>query len=143
MTPLQAEEIINSYWKSMKDLRPDAIVQPISDLPCSPGKIKYSHFVYGEELIKKNLLTKKIGDQLTKSYAQIDSNFVEEPEPIKIKYRETLKELDKGVITKDFRVSNITNLTVEREIEYNNFLADYQGNYIGHKQVKDKKEGKL
>lgn len=60
MTPIEAEKIINEYWKSIKDLKSaKAIVQPISDLPYSTGMIKYAHFVYGEELIKKNLLTKK------------------------------------------------------------------------------------
>ena len=43
MTPLQAEEILNKYWNSIKDLRPNAIVQPTSDLPYISAKIKQDH----------------------------------------------------------------------------------------------------
>lgn len=129
MTPQEAEKIINNYRRSIKDLRPNAIVQPISDLPYSAGMIKYAHFICGEYLIKGGLLTKKTGAQLRESYAEIDSIFVEDPELINTKYRESLKELNNGVVTKEIRLSHITESTIEREVEYNNFLADCQGNY--------------
>jgi len=51
MTPLDAENIIKMCHNSIKDLRPNFIVQPQSDLPYVKGRIKYAHFVYGEELI--------------------------------------------------------------------------------------------
>lgn len=37
MTPIEAEKIIESFHKSIKDLRPGAIVQSRSDLPYVPG----------------------------------------------------------------------------------------------------------
>ncbi len=126
MTPIEAEKIINEYWRSMKDLRSaKAIVQPISDLPCSTGMIKYAHFVYGEELIKKNLLTKKIGDQLTQSYSKIHSRFVEDSDHINTKYKEYITGLEKGKIVNDFKLGDL----IDIDVEYNNFLADCQGNY--------------
>lgn len=126
MKPVKAEEIINNYWKSIKDLRPEAIVQSISDLPYSPGMIRYAHFVYAEWLIKENILTRKIGDRLIESYSQISKLFVEEPETINNKYREHLKMLEKGLIS-DFRFSEAL-FSVELSVEFNNFLAECQSN---------------
>lgn len=129
MTHLEAENIIIAYSKAIKtNLRPDAIVQSIDELPCSPAKIKYAHFFYAEYLVKEKILTKELGDSLISSYACIDTIFVEEPEPINKRYRDYLKELDKGIILNDFNLSAYT-ASPEREIEFNNFLADCQGKW--------------
>jgi hypothetical protein len=105
MKPLEASEIIENFHKSIKDLRPNAIVQPTSDLPTVSGRIKYAHFVWGEELIRVDMMTKEIAYWLMESYGIIDSFFVEDPDPINAKYIEFLALLKKGLIT-DFRLLN-------------------------------------
>ncbi|MBU2036615.1 hypothetical protein KJ866_00165 [Patescibacteria group bacterium] len=131
MTPIEAEEIINKYWKSYKDIGPYSIVQPISDLPCSPGKIRYAHLVYGEELIKRGLIPWGISRKLSSSYQEIHSRFVDDPESINDQHKKYVENLEKGVLDESYQI-----LILERskeyltwEIEYNNFLADCQGNY--------------
>lgn len=135
MTPLEAEEIINKFWKSIKSLGgATEIVQPISDLPCSQGKIKYAHFIYGEELIKKNLLTDKVGSQLIESYAKISQVFVEDPETINAEHRQYIDSLKRGVhLNKNPRL-HLAGIGLKDNIEYNNFLADCQGNYRKDKE---------
>jgi len=122
MTPLQAEEILNKYWNSIKDLRPNAIVQPTSDLPYISAKIKQAHFVLGEELIKNGIMTKEFAETLMESYGIIDSLFIEDPEPINKKYREYIAGLKKGIIT-DFRMPNPFGECIP-VLEYANFVGE-------------------
>lgn len=130
MTPTEAEKIINDYWKSFKNL-PISIMQPISDLPYSPGKIRYAHFIYGEELLKQDFLTRDISNKLSSSYADIHDKFVEDPKPINEQFKKYIKNLKNGIIDKNYQSLNIKRLEekLSWEIEYNNFLADCQGNY--------------
>jgi hypothetical protein len=135
MTFKEAEDIIVAYNKAIKpNLIPNAIVQPISDLPCSPCKIMYAHFIYGEHMINEKLLTKEMGDALMQSYAGIQRIFVEDAESINKKYRNYLKELDEGIIPKDFSPS-IYQVAPERVLDFNNFLADCQGKWNKGKEV--------
>jgi len=122
MTPIEAEKIIENFHKSIKDLRPDAIVQPKNDLPYVIGWIKYAHFVYGEELIKENIITKEIAEMLTESYGIINLFFVENPELINEKYRDFISDLKQGVIT-DFRIPNPFG-DISQVLEYSNFLGE-------------------
>lgn len=122
MTPIEAGKIKENFHKSIKDLRPDAIVQPRSDLPYGSGWIKYAHFVYGEELIKQNKMTKEMAEILTESYGIIDLFFVEDPEPINAKYKEFISSLKKGIII-DFRIPNPFGET-SQVLEYSNFLGE-------------------
>lgn len=126
MTPLHAKKIINSYIKSIKDLRPHAIVQPISELPCSAGMIRYAYFVYGEYLVNEGHLTKKIMNNLVTSYSRIHTYFVEEPEPINEKYREYISGGGK-----DENVFCLSDIETPGDwiLEYHNFLANCQSNY--------------
>jgi hypothetical protein len=129
MTHLEAENIIIAYSKAIKtNLRPNAIVQSISELPYSPAKIKYAHLLYAEYLVKENILTKELGDSLISSYASISTIFVEDPESINKRYRNYLKELNQGTILKDFNLSAYT-VSPDSETEFNNFLADCQGRW--------------
>jgi hypothetical protein len=41
MTPIEAKIIIEKYHLSIKDLRPNAIVQSSKELPCTSARIKY------------------------------------------------------------------------------------------------------
>lgn len=122
MTSIEAEKIIENFHKSIKDLRPDAVVQPRNDLPYVPGWIKYAHFVYGEELIKQNMMTEKIAEMLTESYGIIDLFFVEDPEPINAKYREFISGLKQGIMI-DFRMPNPFG-DISQVLEYSNFLGE-------------------
>lgn len=129
MTPKEAEKIINSYWKSYKSLSIYA-VQPISDLPCSPGKIRYAHLVYGEELIKRGLMKESDARRIGSSYAEIHIRFVEKPKLINDKLKKYMKGLNKGVKSKKYHTFFLKRAheALTLEIEYNNFLADCQGN---------------
>ncbi len=87
MTPIEAKEIIENFHKSIKDLRPNAIAQSSKERRYTSARIKYAHFVYGEDLIKNPV--KIIGktpqeiveffggkyQELMESYGIIDSLF--------------------------------------------------------------------
>lgn len=122
MTPIEAEKIIDNFHKSIKDLRPDAIVQSSKVLPYTSARIKYAHFVYGEALIKNVKITEEKLQEVGESYGIIDSFFSEDPEPINIKYREYLKWLRNGIIT-DFLMPNPFG-EIEPVNEFHNFLGE-------------------
>lgn len=122
MTPTEAQKIIKTFHQSIKDLRPNAIVQSSKNLPCTSARIKYAHFVYGEELIKLGKITEKIYQEMLESYGIIDSFFIEDPEPINIKYREYLEGLKNGINT-GFRMPNPFG-ECGPVIEYYNFLGE-------------------
>ncbi len=128
MNPLKAQEIVNKYIKSRKLLKPDCIVQLVSDLPCSPGKIRYAFLILGENAVKQGVLEWGVADRLATMYSQISTFYVEDPDPTNKKYKKYMKELKKGNITKNFKLTDII-APVNMSIEYHNFLADCQGNY--------------
>ena len=103
-------------------MRPNAIIQSNKELPYTYARIKYAHFVYGEELIKRVKITEEILQEMLESYGIIDSLFNEDPEPINIKYREYLEGLRNGVIT-DFRMPNPFG-ECEPVNEFHNFLGE-------------------
>jgi len=137
MTQNEAKKIIENYHKSIKDLRPAAIVQSNNNLPCVSGWIKYAHFVYGEELIKENIITKEIAEMLTESYGIINLFFVENPEPINEKYRDFISGLKQGAIT-DFRIPNPFG-DIYRVAEYTDFLGEFLFKFGRDSILKDDK----
>jgi hypothetical protein len=122
MNPIEAKKIIDDFHKAIKDLRPEAIVQSNEDLPYGSGKIKFAHFVYGEELVKRAKITEEILQELHESYGLINSFFNEESDAINTKYREYLEGLESGIIT-DFRMPNPFG-ECESVMEYYNFLGE-------------------
>jgi hypothetical protein len=122
MTSIEAQKIILDYHKSFKDLRPDCIVQSQSILPYVKGWIRYAHFVYGEELINQNKLSKDIAEILIESYSLIDEYFVEEPEPINEEYRKFISNLKSGLVI-DFYMPNPFGNYIQA-LEYFNFLGE-------------------
>jgi len=137
MTPIEAKIIIEKYHLSIKDLRPNAIVQSSKELPCTSARIKYAHFVYGEHFIKdgfyieaKTKETKeemlesveKKYQELMESYGIIDAFFSADPEPINVKYKEYLEGLKNGIIT-DFRMPNPFG-EIKPVNEFHNFLGE-------------------
>jgi hypothetical protein len=123
MTPVEAKEIIERFHHSIKDMRPNAIVQSNKELPYTQAKIRYAHFVYGEDIIKRTELTEEMLQELQESYGIIDSLFVEEPGPKNAKYRKYLEGLRNGIIT-GFRMPNPFG-ECEPVLEYHNFLGEY------------------
>lgn len=123
MTPVEAKEIIERFHRSIKDLRPNTIVQSYKELPHTQGNIRYAHFIYGEDIIKRAELTEAVLQELQESYGIIDSLFVEEPGPKNAEYREYLEGLRNGTIT-DFRMPNPFG-ECDPVIEYHNFLGEY------------------
>lgn len=134
MTPDESKEIIEKFHKSIKDLRPNAIVQSTKELPYTSARIKLAHFVYGEHLIKGGFYVKgkspeeilklfeKNYQELMESYGLIDSFFSEDPEPINIEYRKYLEGLKNGIIT-NFRMPNPFG-ECEPVNEYHNFIGE-------------------
>jgi hypothetical protein len=122
LTALEAEKILEDFRKTIKDLRPNSIVQSVKNLPYEKGKIKYAHFFYGEHIVKENIITKEMGIMLSESYGIVDSFFVEDPESINIKYREYIAGLKSGVIT-DFVMPNPFG-ECEPVLEFINFLNE-------------------
>jgi len=138
MTPIEAKKIIDDFHQSIKDSRPNAIVQSKDELPYSSAKIKSAHFVYAEYFVKQGFydyakeskeevdvmidsVLKKF-QELIESYGLIDSLFVEDPDPINLKYREYLTELKKGKNT-DFLIPNPFGETVPVN-EFRNFIEE-------------------
>ncbi|MEX2029301.1 MAG: hypothetical protein WD963_02355 [Candidatus Paceibacterota bacterium] len=141
MTIDEAKKIIDDFHNSITDLRPDSIVQSIEDLPCTSGRIKYAHFVYGEYLTQ-NFESKgktfeesiayldKAFNVLKESYGIIDSFFVENSEQVNIKYREYLENLKRGMIT-EFSIPNPFG-EIMPVMEFHNFLGE--SFFIKHKE---------
>lgn len=137
MTPSEAKTIINDYVRLIKKIDDlNGIVISIDELPYSVGKIKYAHFVYAEELIKQNQLTKIIGDQLIETYGYINKFFVENPEDINLEYRKYLSDLDKKIISNNPHVI-LAEIALANNIEFNNFLAECETYYLKEKVVKN------
>ena len=117
MTIEEAKNIIERFHNSIKDLRPNTIVQSSNELPYTYSRIKYAHFINAEYLVKDGFYIKgktpeemlenfnKNYTELMESYGIINSFFLEDPEPINSKYREYLEGLKNGIIT-DFRMPN-------------------------------------
>ena len=122
MTPNEAKNVIEKFHKSIKDLRPNAIVQSKEDILYTSARIKYAHFVYGEEIVKRVKITKEIYQEVLESYGIIESLFREDPEPINARYREYLEGLRNGLVT-DFRIPNPFGEIVPVN-EYRNFLGE-------------------
>jgi|GEM_PF-1555868 len=134
MTYTEAKEIIEKFHQSIKDLRPNAIVQSTKELPYTSARIKFAHLVYGEYLVKDGFYIKgksqeeilklfeKSYQELMESYGLIDSLFNEEPEPINAEYRKYLEGLRNGIIT-DFRLPNPFG-ECEPVNEYHNFIGE-------------------
>ena len=93
MTSIEAEKIIEKFHQAIKDLRPNAVAQSSKELPYTSARIKYAHFVYGEGLIKNFSLSEENLQWIMESYGIIDAFFIEDPEPINVKYKEYLERL--------------------------------------------------
>lgn len=122
MTPIEANKIIEKYHLSIKDLRPNAIVQSSKELPCTSARIKYAHFVYGEDLTKNVKITEETYQEIMESFGIIDSYFREDSELINAKYREYLEGLRNSTIT-EFRMPNPFG-EIETVNEFHNFLGE-------------------
>ena len=133
MTPAESKKIIQKFHQSIKDLRPNAIVQDIKKLPYTSARIKYAHFVYGEDLIENIIQEGKTPEEILKffetqhqemmeSYGLINSLFSEDAENINNQYIEYMEGLRKGIIT-NFRMPNPFG-EIESVNEFHNFLGE-------------------
>jgi hypothetical protein len=122
MRSIEAKEIIETHHQSIKDLRPNAIVQSSEVRPCTSARIKYAHFVYGEDLIKSHNVAEETIKELRESYGIIDSFFSEDSELINAKYREYIGGLRNGIIT-EFRMPNPFG-EIEPVFEFHVFLDE-------------------
>lgn len=132
MNKIEAATLIQDYWNSIKDLRPYSIFLSNSSLPCTVGKIKYAHFVFGEALIIDGEMVEGAEKLFMESFGLIHSLFREHPDTDNQKYREYLDGLKNGNIT-DFRHPNPFGES-GAVAEYYNFLGEaifkYQGRQL-------------
>jgi len=137
MTPEQAEKIIDSYVAAILKIKEKNMVQPLSDLPCSPGKIRYAHFVYAESLIREGRLTEEIGGALEHSYGILNSSFVEDADKINEAFKQyennddPKKKKEAGKIINNYGLSLFS--LPEMKTELHNFFVDCSGNYNPNK----------
>src|SRR3989338_4112860 len=106
MTPREAEKIVNLYGGAFTN--ETNIARKKSLLPCSVAKIKQAYFIYIEELIKHNLLTKGVGTTLALTYSMLDA-FVDDAEAEKI------HEVNKKIISGELDCKIPENKTIRSE----------------------------
>lgn len=131
MDIIESKKIIQDYHNSIKDLRPEAIVQSIDVLPYSSGRIKYAHFVYGEYLINNDKITNELLLEIFESYGLIDGLFKDDQETVNNEYKTFLSELKKGKII-NFNMPNPFGELAD-VMEFINFLNECS--FLKHQQV--------
>jgi uncharacterized UPF0160 family protein len=129
MNPGEAEKIINDYGRTIASIKKGDHVQDVFALPYSPGKIRYAFFVYTEALIEQGLFTDEIKNNLSTTYAMLNTRFVENPDEI----NEAMKSYGKDEKAREI-INKYGGLTafmpsIEKMTEYHNFVADYHGNW--------------
>ncbi len=133
MTIDEAKIIIEKFQQSIKDLRPNAIVQDSKNLPYTSARIKYAHFICGDDLVENIIQEGKTPEEVLKffedkhrelmeSYGLIESLFSEDSENINKRYIEYMKGLENGIVT-DFRIPNPFGET-EPVNEFHNFIGE-------------------
>jgi hypothetical protein len=136
----EAQKIVNQYGAIYADPTEGDVklVHPITDLPCSPAKVKLAFFTFTEYLIENNQLSKEQAEALISTYASINTAFREQAEEINKGYRQIFKNFQKEDIEKlnqfeeDYSLQSGTWPSMpspEAQIEFHNFIADCQGNY--------------
>lgn len=123
--------------------------RPVTDLPCSMGRVKYAFFVYGEHIVQQDPTTaldangKPITDTMISVYGML-TMFREDADEINKAIYKLHKATDKysgeefnklhAAVSKKFGLNNIdaTPTDTDAMIEFNNFLADVQNNYDPH-----------
>jgi hypothetical protein len=114
--------ILQSYWDSIRDIRPSGIFLSLKLLPCTIGRLKYAHFVLGEVIIIDGEMDKETQEHLTESFGLINSIFIEDPESENKEYKDYLDNLKNGKIT-NFLHPNPFGESKD-VLEYYNFLGE-------------------
>lgn len=154
MTIREAEDVVQEVGSVLAD-NPYANdedglyrwARQLTDLPCSLGKIKYAFFMYAEHIAKRDPATaldangQPITDTMISVYGML-SAFREDADEInKVIYKlhkdadkYSNQELDKlhATLSEKYGLKNINVQPTDTDamIEFNNFLADVQGNYF-------------
>jgi len=136
MTFEEADELIDNFvdkYNIQNVNGVDFTVYPITELPCSSGKLKYAHFLFAEYMIGEGEFTKSLGDMLVKSYAYL-ARFLDEDDgkvsEINKENLTFLKKLNEGGLYSSLILNEVNSLILQNTIEFNNFLADCQNNYL-------------
>lgn len=135
MTGEVAENILNQYGGVIASCPKGDIVQSVFDLPYSPGRIRYAHFVYIEALIEQELFTEDIGENLKNTYAMLDSRFVENADEINHAFKSYAKDKKSRQIIEENGGLASFMPSLQKINELHNFIADCFGNW--HKSPKD------
>ena len=129
MTGEAAEKIINEYGGVIASIKDGDHVQDVFSLPYSPAKIRYAYFVYTEELINEGLFNEDIYNNLTTTYAMIDTRFVEDPDEINKAWLKYGKDEKATEFLRDKGGLSAFMPSLEKMVEYQNFVADCHGNW--------------
>lgn len=130
MTGEQAEKIINKYGAFIANIKKGEIVQDITKLPYSPGKIRYAIFVYTEVLIKDDMFNDEIKNNLGQVYAMLGARIREDDvDRINSAWRhyKTSEKAQEFIKQKGGLTAFMPNLSMMTE--YHNFVADCYGNW--------------
>lgn len=125
----QAEKIINQYGAVIASCPKGNIVQSVFDLPFSPGKIRYAHFVYVQALIEQELFTDEIGENLKSTYAMLDSRFVENPDEINKAFKKYASDKTAQKVINENGGLESFMPSYKKMNEFHNFIADCYGNW--------------
>ncbi|PIR85881.1 hypothetical protein COU14_02015 [Candidatus Kaiserbacteria bacterium CG10_big_fil_rev_8_21_14_0_10_44_10] len=129
MNKYQAEKIINDYGGMIADTPEGDLVRDVFSLPYSPGRIRYAFFVYTEALIKEGLFNDEIENNLSMTYASLETRFVENPDKVN-KAKRLYTKSEKAREYLDSRGGLTAFMpSVEKMTEYHNFVADCYGNW--------------
>lgn len=129
MSGEEAEKVINQYGAVIASCPKSDIVQSVFDLPYSPGRIRYAHFVYVQELIEQELFTKEIGENLKSTYAMIDSRFVENADEINKAFRKYSTDKNAQKVIDDNGGLASFMPSYKKMNEFHNFIADCYGKW--------------
>jgi hypothetical protein len=134
----ESEQIVKLYGKAITELREGDVVQPITDLPCSPAKIKFAFFVLTKHLIDKGALSAQLAEDFVRAYAIINSRFQEQADEINREHKQIFYNSKSDIINKMKEFEEKYSLengcqpglaSVKALLEFHNFIADCQGNY--------------
>ena len=128
MTPQTAEKLVNAYGGALA-VGYTGTARPISLLPASKARVRYAFYVYIAELVKRNVLTEDIGNNLVGSYCHIDS-FIDNKKAEK--FNKIAKQMEDEVEAKA-----ISKIDTEEKREYMDFIRDAYGSPRALTEISD------
>lgn len=125
----EAETIYAAYAQSFKDLAKGEIVQPSSDLPCSPARIRFALLVLAKHYVDNGVHEQKYYEDLEMKYALLHARFRENADRLNSALRSYSRSEKARAYIKQNGGPESFIPSVEDMGEFHNFIADCMGNY--------------